>query len=104
MAGRRVRSRYSHWATKFSANDMGRRNFHGKVETIGDSCQADYLVMVVCQRCKTEKQMHPYTLMSAKNTLHSAKLGVALPGFFCKRCRHSVRVIVTCTYRRSGEM
>jgi hypothetical protein len=83
---------------------VGRRNYHGKVETIGDSCEADYLVMVVCQRCRSEKQMHPYTLISTKRTLQSAKLGVALPGFFCNRCRNPVRAVVTCTYRRSGEM
>jgi hypothetical protein len=83
---------------------MGRHNFHGAIETIGDSCQADYLVMVACEQCRAEKQMHPYRLISANQTLTSAALGVPLPGFFCKHCRRSARAIVTCTYRRSGEM
>jgi len=83
---------------------MGRRNFHGQVLTLGDSCQADYLVMVVCDRCHAQKQMHPYKLIAANKSLTNAALGVPLPGFFCKSCRRSARATVTCTYRRSGEM
>lgn len=83
---------------------MGRRNFHGQVETIGDSCQADYLVIVACGQCGTQKQMHPYKLIAAKKALTTAMLGRSLPGFFCKLCRRSTSVTITCTYRRSGEM
>jgi len=83
---------------------MGRRNFHGQVETLGDSCQADYLVMVICDRCQTQKQMHPYKLIAAKKLLTTAPLGSRLPGFFCKTCRRSTSVTITCTHRRSGEM
>jgi hypothetical protein len=101
---RRIRSRYNHWATKLPADDMGRRNFNGQVQTIGDSCEADYLVIVACQRCNADSQMHPYTLISAKKDLIDAKLGVVLPGFRCRRCRNSVYAVVTCTYRYPGEM
>ncbi len=83
---------------------MGRRNYHGAVDTIGDSCQADYLVMVTCETCGAQKQMHPFKLIAANKALTTASLGEPLPGFFCKRCRRSARAVVTCTYRRSGEM
>jgi hypothetical protein len=39
---------------------MGRRNFHGVVATLADACEADYLVIVKCERCETRRQMHPY--------------------------------------------
>ena len=74
---------------------MGRHNFHGRVETLGDSCQADYLVMVICDRCQTQKQMHPYKLIAAKKLLTTAPLGSPLPGFFCKTCRRSTSVTIT---------
>ncbi len=83
---------------------MGRRNFHGAVVTLGDCVQADYLVMVRCDGCNAEKQMHPYKLIAVQRNLTGAALGALLPGFFCKTCRKSVNVIIACTYRRSGEM
>jgi len=83
---------------------MGRRNFHGKVATLADSCDADYLVIVKCERCETGKQMHPYNLVSSHKQLIHALLDTPLPGFFCKTCRGSVSVAITCTYRHPGEM
>ncbi len=38
---------------------MGRRNFHGKVRTLADSVEADYLVIVKCDRGETGRQMPP---------------------------------------------
>jgi len=83
---------------------MGRRNFHGKVATLADSVEADYLVFVKCDRCETSKQMHPYNLTSKFARLTNAKLDTLLPGFFCKTCRSPVSVTITCTYRHPGEM
>ena len=82
---------------------MGRPSYHGPIETIGDSCQADYFVRLTCEQCRTSTEMHPYKLISAKRTLTTARLGTPLPGFYCKAGRHSARVIVTCTHRRPGE-
>ena len=83
---------------------MGRRNFHGTIETLADSCEADYLVMVMCQRCETRKEMHPYKLLSAHNRLASAKLDTELPGFFCLTCRSHVSVTITCTHKHPGDL
>ena len=83
---------------------MGRRNFHGKIATLADSVEADYLVMVKCHRCETDRQMHPYNLISKYKQLAKAPLDQLLPGFFCKTCRSPVSATITCTYRRSGEM
>ena len=83
---------------------MGRRNFHGKVTTLADSVEADYLVFVKCDRCETGKQMHPYNLISKYKQLTKAPLDKLLPGFFCRACRDPVSVTITCTYRHPGEM
>jgi len=83
---------------------MGRRNFHGKVETLADSVEANYLVIVKCDQCETGRQMHPYNLISKYKRLTKAPLDTLLPGFFCKTCRSPVSVTISCTYRRSGEM
>jgi len=83
---------------------MGRRNFHGKVVTLADSVEADYLVYVTCDRCETRRQMHPYNFISKHKRLTKASLDTSLPGFFCKTCRSKVSATITCTYRRSGEM
>jgi hypothetical protein len=83
---------------------MGRRNFHGRVETLADAVEADYLVIVKCDRCAQSKQMHPYKLTSRHKQLVTARLDQLLPGFFCKTCRSPASVTITCTYRRSGEM
>ncbi len=82
---------------------MGRRNFHGTVRTLADSVEADYLVIVKCDRCETGRQMHPYKLTSKYQRLLHAALDTSLPGFFCKTCRSPVCTTITCTYRRSGE-
>jgi hypothetical protein len=42
---------------------MGQRNFHGRVATLADAVEADYLVIVKCERCETWRQMHPYRLI-----------------------------------------
>lgn len=99
---RHGRSRYRHWATKI-VFDMGRRNFHGKIITLADSVEADYLVYVQCNECRAQKQMHPYTLVSKYKRLTTARLDTALPGFRCKSCRRGVSVTITCTYRRMGD-
>jgi hypothetical protein len=85
---------------------MGRRNFHGKIVTIADAVEADYLVIVKCGRCETDKQMHPYNLVSGDRgkRLLNAPLDTELSGFFCKRCRRSVNATIRCTYRHPGEM
>lgn len=85
---------------------MLRRNFSGKPATLADCVEADYLVVVTCKRCETGRQLHPYNLVSGKNgnRLMSARLDTELSGFFCKTCRSSVSVTVTCTYRHPGEM
>jgi hypothetical protein len=82
---------------------MGRRNFHGTVVTLADACDANYLVIVKCERCCAWRQMHPYRLIQTRKRLTTALLNVPLPGFYCRTCRSSVSVIVTCTHRRSGE-
>ena len=81
---------------------MGRHNFHGQVVTLADACEADYLVIVRCDRCETRKQMHPYRLIGAHRRLTDAKLDTMLPGFFCKTCRSPVSVTITCTYQHPG--
>ncbi len=97
---RRWKSRYRHWATKLDLDtDMGRRNFHGEVKTLADAVEADYLVLVECQNCSRRKQMHPYKILKLGNAI----LGTPLAGFKCTTCRCSVSVVITCTYRRSGE-
>ncbi len=83
---------------------MGRRNFRGPVITLADSCEANYLVIVICGRCETRRQMHPYKLLAGHDALLHAKLGTFMPGFFCKTCRRSVSATITCTYRHPGEM
>jgi hypothetical protein len=83
---------------------MGRRNFHGQVVTLGDACEADYLVTVRCERCDTRRPMHPYNIICRHEVLKLAALDTMLPGFFCKTCRSRVSVVVSCTYKRSGEL
>jgi hypothetical protein len=72
------------------------------VVTVGDSCEADYLVLVICGRCETKRQMHPYRLIAAKKEIALAPLGKPMPGFFCKTCRSSVSATVVCTHERPG--
>ena len=83
---------------------MGRQNFHGTVETLVDACEADYLIVVKCERCETRKQMQPYKLLSGPNRLATAKLDTELPGFFCITCRSHVSVTITCTHSRPGTL
>jgi len=82
---------------------MGRRRFHGTVATLADACEADYLVIVKCERCGTRKQMHPYNLIGSHKHLATAPLNTVLPGFYCRTCRSHVSVTITCTHKRSGE-
>ena len=104
VAARRrpVQSRYRHWATNLTFA-MKRRNFTGKVVTLADAVEADYLVFVECNRCRTRKQMHPYTILSKKHALASAPLDTPVAGFKCNRCRTSVWVTIHCTYRHPGD-
>lgn len=81
---------------------MKRKNFQGRVETLADSCEADYLVILICGRCETKRQMHPYRLISANRKLTGAKLKQPLKGFFCKTCKSSVSVTIYCTYNHPG--
>jgi hypothetical protein len=81
---------------------MGRRNFHGPVRTLADSCEADFLVLVKCLRCETSRQMHPYRLVSRHKRILDAALDQPLPGFFCRTCRSSVSVVISCTYTHPG--
>jgi hypothetical protein len=83
---------------------MGRRNFHGKVETLADACEADYLIVVKCERCETRKQMHPYNLLSGHNRLATARFDTELAGFFCITCQSHVSVTITCTHMRPGTL
>jgi hypothetical protein len=43
------------------------------VVTVGDSCEADYLVLVICGRCETKRQMHPFRLIAAKKRSRSRR-------------------------------
>lgn len=61
---------------------MLRRKFQGKVETIADACEADYIVTVKCERCETRKEMHRYKLLSRHPRLAIAALDTELPRFF----------------------
>lgn len=83
---------------------MGRRNFHGKVETFAEACEADYLVGVMGARCETRKQMHHYKLLSGHSWLAKAKLDTELPGFFCITCQSHVSAKITCTHMRPGTL
>lgn len=83
---------------------MRKHLYRGSIRTLVDSCEADYLVLVTCQRCDAQKQMHPFTLLSNHRALTNARLGEPLSGFFCRSCRHKVQAVITCAYRRSGEM
>ena len=83
---------------------MGRRNFHGKVETIADACEADYIVSVKCWRCETRRTMHPYNLLTARPSLATAALDTEQKGFYCRTCRSSVSAIVSCTYAHPGDL
>lgn len=82
---------------------MKRRNFTGKIVTLADSVEADYLVFVECNNCRSRKQMHPYAILSQKHELASAPLDVPMAGFKCKSCGKSVWATVTCTYRHPGD-
>lgn len=81
---------------------MGRRNFHGRVDTLADAREADYLVIVKCERCETRRQMHPYRLIQTHRRLATAPLNAVLPGFFCRTCRSKVSVTITCTHMHPG--
>ena len=81
---------------------MGRRNFHGPVLTLVDASEADYLVIIRCERCDTRKQTHAHKLISKYKKLTTASLGTPLPGFYCKTCRSSLRAIIVCTYEHPG--
>lgn len=83
---------------------MGRRRFHGTVRTLADACEADYIVVVMCERCEVRKRMHPYKLLEKQRRLASAKLDTLLPGFYCTMCRHKVSVKITCTHQYLGEL
>ena len=83
---------------------MGRHRFHGSVETLADACEADYLVVVMCERCEVRKRMHPYNLLEKRRHLDSAKLDTLLPGFYCTMCRSKVQVKITCTHQHPGEL
>jgi hypothetical protein len=79
-----------------------RRKFQGKVVTLGDSCEADYLVIVRCLSCGAQKQMHPYRLIARRKSLAVEALETPLEGFHCKACSASVRATVSCTFERPG--
>jgi hypothetical protein len=81
---------------------MARRKFDGPIRTIADSCEADYLVIVKCDRCDTRKQMHPFKLIARNKRILDAPLDKPLKGFRCTTCRSSVSAIVTCTYTHPG--
>ena len=81
---------------------MGRRNFHGVVATLADACEADYLVIVKCERCETRRQMHPYKLIGPHKRITTAPLNAVLAGFYCKTCRSNVSVTITCTFEHPG--
>jgi hypothetical protein len=81
---------------------MLRRNPRGPVATLADACEADYLVTLKCERCETRRQMHPYNLIRDHERLTTAPLNVSLSGFFCKTCRASVSVTITCTHKHPG--
>jgi hypothetical protein len=81
---------------------MGRKNFHGPVRTLADCCEADYVVIVRCERCDTRRQMHPFRLISRSKRILDAPLDKPLPGFRCTTCRSSVSVTITCTYSHPG--
>ena len=81
---------------------MSRRGFHGSVKTIGDSCAADYLVIVHCERCGTHRQTHPYKLIARRKTLATAPLDAPLSGFYCKACAAPATVRIVCTYTHPG--
>jgi hypothetical protein len=87
-----------------SARAMGRRKFHGTVATLADACEADYLVIVKCERCETRRPMHPYSLIAPHKRLAIAPLDALLPGFFCKTCRSKVSVTIRCSYQHPGEL
>lgn len=83
---------------------MGRRRFYGTVRTLADACEADYIVVVMCERCEVRKRMHPYKLLGKHPRLGAAKLDTLLPGFYCTMCRSKVQVKITCTHQYQGEL
>jgi hypothetical protein len=46
--------------------------------------------------------MHPYQLIGRHRRVTDAPLNTVLPGFFCRTCRNSVGVTITCTYTHPG--
>lgn len=83
---------------------MGRRSFHGRVVTLADACEADYLVIVECQNCGARRQMHPFKLISRRTPLMHSALDTVLPGFFCKACGCDATVTISCTHMHPGSM
>ncbi len=83
---------------------MGRPSFRGTVETLSDANQAGYYVFVKCERCETKKEFHPYKLLSKYKRLIGAPLDTAIDKFYCRTCRSHVRAIISCNFRRSGDM
>jgi hypothetical protein len=81
---------------------MLRRKFSGLVRTLADSCEADYLVTVICEECGARKQMHPYRLIARHKELARAPLGKPLAGFRCTSCRRRTRVVISCLWTHPG--
>jgi hypothetical protein len=74
---------------------MGYRSYRGPVTTIQHALMAHTVVTVTCQRCNRARTMYAWRLYHAAGLrVFPMPLGKSLSGFWCKRCRQSVQVVV----------
>lgn len=123
-AHRGGRSRYRHWATKLTFDDltgkieasgnhglthnegsMGFRRYKGPVNTLEQASLADFPVRITCQKCGHFKQMHAFEALqklSKKKPDGDVQLFVPVKGVFKCRCGHAT-VKITAPMKRAYE-
>jgi hypothetical protein len=68
--------------------------YRGPLTTVGHAVEASVIVTVTCQRCSSYRQMYAFKLGSGRPRVAELPLYKAVPGFFCKRCRHKVHAVI----------
>ena len=68
--------------------------YRGPLTTLGHAVQASVIVTVTCQRCSSWRQMYAFRLCDGRPRAASLPLNRAVPGFYCKRCRHKVHAVI----------
>lgn len=74
-----------------------RARYKGRLTTVDDAAMADHNVAVICRSCGHERHMYAWKLAQSKARAPDIPLGVAFPGFYCRRCRRPVEAIVVST-------